>query len=219
MMKQSKLLSALSLSFAGMMMASPASAELQVGAGAANLYLYRGADVSEGSARVYGNLGYQFDNGFHLGIAGSSYSKESQEYELGIGYQFDLNDFTFDVGAVNYVYPGVNTADSLGDESEFYVSAQYKGLTAAYFKNIAGLDSGYHYFSVSYQYEKFGALVGTVNQQENAVVDQNYTHLDLSYAVNDRLNFKLSKIISVDEKAGIDDDMLFELSLQLPIEM
>lgn len=219
MMKQPKVFTALALSMAGLVMASSANAELEVGVGAANLYLYRGADVSDGSARIYGNLGYKFDSGFHLGITGSSYSQESQEYELNLGYQFDLGDVAFNLGAVNYVYPGINTADSLGDESEFYVSAAYKGITASYFKNIAGLDNGYNYFSVGYEYEKFGALVGVVNQQESAAVDQNYTHLDLNYAVNDRLNFKLSKIIDVDEKAGIDDDMLFELSLSLPIEM
>lgn len=200
-------------------MASTANAELEVGVGVANIYLDSGQDVSDGAARVFGHLGYQFDGGMYLGVAGSSYSKDSQEYQFGLGYKFDLGPVAFDIGATNYIYPGIDTADSLGDESEVHIAASFKGATATYYKNIAGLDNGYNELTLGYAYQKFGVLLGMVGQQEDAVIDQDYTYLNLSYAVNDRLNFKLSKIIDVDEKADIDDDMLFELSLQLPIEM
>jgi hypothetical protein len=128
---------------------------------------------------------------------------------------------SFDLGIVNYVNPGDDAADTLGAESEAYIGLAIAGFEFYYMDNISGEDSGYQYLSASYSYDRYAFLLGQANPTEAAGLgyDEDYLHLDLSYAVNNNLTFTLSKVIDVAEQAMMDDDAQFVVSLSLPLEM
>jgi hypothetical protein len=47
--------------------------------------------------------------------------------------------------------------------------------------------------------------------------DDDYTHLDLSYAYNDNISFTVSKIVSQEIDKKLDEDTKFVISYSLPI--
>lgn len=206
------------------------SADAQV----ASTYLFRGLDVSDGNAQVSGTLMYSHDN---TGLYGSAWASSAgdgtQEYDLAIGWSPDLGDWKVDIGAVSYVYPGLDDAsEDPGKETEAYFGLGYGWFEFYYYDNVASATSlthGYEYYSFNFTFEKIAFVLGYADPDEAKEQDwdDNYVHLDFSYAFNDNLTFTVSKIISVDDEAkdedvagdaAIDDDTLFLISYTLPIK-
>jgi len=211
-------------------------AQAGVGADAqvANIYLFRGLDLSDGNAQVSGTLMYTHDASALYGSAwGSSSGNGSQEYDLALGWAPKFGDFKLDLGAVTYVYPGAtDDTDNATKETEAYLGMGYGWFEFYYYDNVAsasGSTNGYEYYAFNFNFDKIAFVLGYAAPEEakNQDWDDDYVHLDFSYAFNDNLTFTVSKILSVDDKAkdadfagdaAIDDDTLFVISYALPIK-
>ena len=74
----------------------------------------------------------------------------------------------------------------------------------------------YSYITLGYGYDAYSVMVG-ISDDEGSEAD--YTHVDLSYAVNDNLSFTLSKIVDMDEDDSYDDDLKVAFYYSLPVEL
>jgi len=210
-----------------------AEVEVSASAGVASAYLFRGVDQGPGQGAIFGDLTASM-GGSYASVWATSGTGGSTEYDLIIGHSLDVGDFTVDVGAVNYMYPADDSADSFGDSSEVYVNVSLGVVTLSFVDNVAGA-TDYEYYSISAEHGAFSAVLGYSDTEDKAVfgtekVDLDYTHLDLSYAYNDSLSFTVSQIVDLDEdnngnRSGaltgadaLDDDLLFVVSYSLPIK-
>ena len=211
--------------------ATPAMAEVSASVAVANMYLWRGIDLGDGSAAVSGDLVYS-NSGAYGGIWVSSGDDAlGNEYDYFVGYGGEAGDFSYDLSLWNYNYSDAdwngnfNTSnDSTGDLSELILTLGYGALSFSYYDNIAG-GSGYEYFTLSGTYEKFSATVGYHDFNADPGGNDDMTHLNISYAFNDNVTFTASKVIDQDcDKndavcGAIDEDLNFVVSYSLPIEM
>ncbi|GGY48970.1 hypothetical protein GCM10011297_22230 [Bacterioplanes sanyensis] len=211
---------------AALLPAHSASAEVDVSASAAvaNMYLWRGQDLGQGSPAVSGDITASM-GGLYGGVWASSGDSElGQEYDLYLGYGGEAGDFSYDISAWTYVYPGADDVNGRGntfEASDLIVSAGYGPVSASYYYVLAG-DENASYATLGGEMGSFSVTLGFQMHSEDD--NSEYTHLDLSYAYNDNLAFTLSKVIDqgadLDKgEAGVDEDMKVVVSYSLPIEM
>lgn len=193
-----------------------AEGEVVASAGVASAYLWRGKDLGNGDPAVFGDLVYK-NSGFYTGIWGSSGdAKAGNEFDLFAGYGHSFGDFSIDLSVWTYVYPdGENTGnDTMGDLSEVVLGLAYGDFSLKYYDNVAG-GSGSSYITLGADINKFSVLLGSTQNKDSR---KDYTHLDLAYAYNDNLSFKISKVVDQKVDNTIDDDMNFVISYSLPIQ-
>lgn len=219
-----------------LMLASPAHAagELAASAAVSNMYLWRGVDLGDGSPAVSGDLTYSI-GGAYAGVwASSGDDSLGNEYDLYVGYGQTFGDFSFDIALWNYNYSDNGLADkgfdmsddTTGELSEIITTIGYKGVSLSYYDNIAGF-SGYEYWTLTGSLGKFSATLGFHDDPTSGPQQNDMTHLDLSYAFNDRLSFTISKVIDQDlsknEQVGdvraFDEDVKVVVAYSLPIEI
>ena len=214
-------------------LSNPAVAEVSASAAVANMYLWRGIDLGNGSAAVSGDPIYSV-GGAYAGIWVSSGDDTlGNEYDYFVGYGGEVGDFSYDVSLWNYNYsdgsfekPFDVSNDTTGDLSEVIITLGYGGVSLSYYDNIAG-STGYSYTTLSGAIGKFSATVGYHDFDEAGPTESDsMTHLDVSYAFNDNLSFTASKVVSQDcdkDDTGctgtVDEDVKFVVSYSLPIEM
>ncbi len=83
-------------------------------------YKFRGQDqvttrTSAVKPALQGGFDYAHASGFYLGNWNSSVNfnpNTSLESDIYGGYKFGMGDFTFDVGAISYLYPGLSSANT-----------------------------------------------------------------------------------------------------------
>lgn len=222
--------------------AAPAMAELEASAAVSNIYLFRGVDQNAGDGAVSADLVYS-NSGFYAGIWASSSAGNGGEIDTFAGWSGAFGDLGLDIGLLNYYYPGNNLIDSWGtDLTEAYLGLSFAGLELYYYDNVAGnnafgalSDDGFTYTTLGYSMGQFSALVGLADGEEESgnSHDNDYTHLDLTYAFNDNLSFTVSKIIDADDELlgkkaivgstakglsyGLDDDALLVVSYSIPL--
>ncbi len=200
---------------AGLAAPSIAVAEVSGTVGVSNMYFWRGQDISNGGAQVFGSLDYAHSTGLYAGVWGSS-ETDTTEYDLYAGYAGSLGDFGYDIAYIDYNYP--NDTDS--DLQEVVLSLGYAGFSAAGYFGVGDYgrgddaeDNEDNYFTLGYSYDKYGITVGTWDFDAE---DSNYTHVDLSYALTDELGFTVSKIVdSEDDNMDDNDDTLFVVTYAL----
>ncbi len=215
---------------AGLAAVSTAQAEVEVSASAsiANMYLWRGQDLGNGAAAVSGDLTVSA-SGAYAGVwTSSGDSAAGNEYDLYVGYAAEVGDFSYDVSAWTYVYPSSDGAgdnpDNRGntfDASDFIVSLGFKGASFAYYYPISSNPDDKSYMTLGYEMDALSATLGMADGDKD---NQQYTHLDLSYAYNDNIAFTLSKVVDqtadLDKgETGVDDDLKVVVSYSLPISM
>lgn len=123
---------------------APAS-PLSFNVGVVSDYIFRGISQTHGDPALQGGIDYAFSNGFYIGTWASSISwvkdalgKGSVELDLYGGYKgaFANPDWTYDVGAIAYTYPGhgkaVPTYTGNPTSAEVYGSIGWKWLSAKY---------------------------------------------------------------------------------------
>lgn len=125
-------------------LADEAPSPLTYNVGVVSDYLFRGISQTHGDAAVQGGADYAFSNGAYVGAWGSSISwvkdwlgKGSVELDVYGGYRgaFANPDWTYDVGAIAYMYPSHGTANTglaNPNTTEVYGSIGYKWLSAKY---------------------------------------------------------------------------------------
>ncbi|MEQ6886086.1 TorF family putative porin [Salicola sp. Rm-C-2C1-2] len=201
---------------------------LSASAGISNMYLFRGSNLSDGSAHVSGSLDVDSGMGLYTGVwAASGDDSLGQEYDLYAGYSTDVtDDISIDIGAINYIYPkqsrtaeqivndGGNaefetqrvSQDGFADFSEAYASISAYGATLSYWDNVAGAP-GYTYTSLSYGYGPVSATIG-----QNSTDDTDNTHLDLTFQFNDELSFTASTWVDVENDAETRRSTLIQVA-------
>ena len=134
-------------------------------------YLYRGIAQSNNRPAIQGGFDYAFDSGFYVGNWNSSISwigdaglgaSGGIEMDFYGGFKKTVGDFSFDVGALYYYYPGnypdtwLTTYDS-PNTLEYYGAVGYKFLTLKYsrastnvFGNYGTKHSGYYEANASF---------------------------------------------------------------------
>lgn len=128
-------------------------------------YIFRGLAQTGGELALQGGVDYGHDSGFYLGAWASNISwleddkaYESSSLELDIygGYASEIGDtgIGYDVGLLQYIYPGSRTSTSIQDAetTELYASVSYEWVSA---KISYGLTDvfGFKHTAGSYYYE------------------------------------------------------------------
>ena len=158
--------------------AAQATGELSASASVANMYLWRGLDLGDGSAAVSGDLTYSI-GGAYAGIWVSSGDDAlGNEYDYYVGYGTEMGDFSFDISLWNYNYSDNGLAgkgfdvsdDTTGELSEIITTVGFKGISLSYYDNIAGA-TGYEHWTLS-------GGVGKVSFTEQALAENVHTIVD-----------------------------------------
>ena len=213
MKKMTQLAAAVAIA-SGAVMATPAVAgELGASAAVASAYLWRGYDLGDGSPAVSGDLVYS-EGGAYGGIWISSGDDAlGTEVDFFAGYGADLGGVTVDLSVWNYVYPDSPDVDGdnigFAELSEVILTVGAGPISVSYYDNVAG-GSGYEYYTVSGEVDKFSATLGMHDNEDG----KDPLHLTVSYAFNDNISFTASQWLQ-DE----DGDTTFVVSYSLPVEL
>lgn len=192
-----------------------ANAEVSASVGVASSYLWRGADLGTnsdgngaGTPAVWGDINYSA-SGFTGGVwVSSGDATLGTEYDLYLGYGGEVEDFSYSVTLVNYLYPESDI--HAGDVSDLVLGVGYGPVSLTYYDNIAGA-SGYTYTTVAADAGDFSFLLGF-----NDGAEDDRQHFDISYSFNDNLSFTLSNVI--DSDAADNDDSTVVVSYTLPLQ-
>lgn len=199
---------------------APASAEVSATASIANVYLWRGLDLGMGSPQIAGSLDYTHSSGLFAGAWGSS-AGPGTETDLYVGYEHSTDAFGFKAALYDYTYPSATASNF----QEAYLNFSASGFFVDAYMGVGKIgatatevDNKNNYYDVGYTYEKFTAKYGMTS---NDTANTDYSHLDVTYAYNDRLAFTVSGIVDDDPGAvtvGYHDP-LFVVSYTLPLDI
>ena len=107
-------------------------------------YIFRGISQTGGDPAIQGGFDYTHSSGLYLGTWASNvgwiedfqgYDSGNMEIDLYGGFRGNIGktDFTFDVGAIQYWYPGDKPSGVTdADTTEIYGAAGWKWFTAKY---------------------------------------------------------------------------------------
>ena len=148
-------------------LASPAFAEdapapvpeLTSNIGVVSEYVFRGIRQTWGNPAVQGGFDYAHASGFYAGAwmsntSANLYANATIEIDLYGGYRGAVGDFTYDVGLLQFLFPGANydkitPAGSYAKKSynstEFYLSGTWQWLNVKYSRAMT--DVGYFGFT------------------------------------------------------------------------
>lgn len=130
-------------------MAEDAPSPLTFNVGVVSDYLFRGISQTGGDPALQGGADYAFSNGAYVGAWGSNISwvkgwlgDGSVELDIYGGYRgaFANPDWTYDVGAIAYIYPShgtPNTGLANPNTTEVYGAVTYKWLSAKYSRSMS----------------------------------------------------------------------------------
>ena len=206
--------------------AAQAAGSLSADVSAANMYLWRGTDVSNGGPAVSGSLGWDSGAGFYVNSwASSGYNVSGvdgyQGYELDIwaGYAGEASGISYDVSVWQIMYPQGSTAsepDGLQAGTEISLGLGYQDFSFSYTVNSGERYSGeadYSYLTLGYSFGDFGIKYG---MQDVDAPDSDWSHIDLSYALGENASVTVSK---ASRDAGGEEDPLVVFSYTHPIDM
>jgi len=126
-------------------------------------YVYRGYAQSNENFAVQGGFDYAHDSGFYVGVWGSSIDwldTGGAEVDLyaGFGNTIGDTDFSYDVGVLQYFYPGGKIGGEDPDTTEAYIGIGWKFLSFTYsyaFTDLFGIEDsdGSEYYDLSADFE------------------------------------------------------------------
>jgi len=175
-------------------------------------YIFRGITQTGGDPAIQGGFDYTHSSGFYLGTWASNvgwiedfqgYTKGNVEIDLYGGFRGNIgkSDFTFDVGAIQYWYPGDKPAGIPdADTSEIYGAVGWKWFTVKYSyylsDEVFGIPSnGGDYLAVSGSLPvgetglTLGASWGTFNFDDTPAADYDDWSVSATYDMG-----KVSKV-------------------------
>lgn len=192
-----------------------AQAEVSGSVAIASSYLWRGFDLSAGSAVVSGSLDYGHESGIYAGIWGSSGDDSyGTEYDLYAGWGGNLTeDFSVDIGYVDYNYPSCPGGPENCDFEEVILGLAY-GPVGFTFVEPTTSGATYNYYALSGDIGDFSLAYG--------YWDDNGTdgsHIDVTYNMGD-LAFTFSKALSAGDADDFyaSDEAQFVVSYSIPLE-
>ncbi len=102
-------------------------------------YVFRGISQTFDDPAIHGGFDYAHTSGFYLGtwasnVTSASFSNASMEWDFYGGYNGKVNDdFSYNVGLIQYYYPGGEDADGdKYDTLEAYAGLTFKFLNVKY---------------------------------------------------------------------------------------
>ncbi|MFN3750570.1 MAG: TorF family putative porin [Thiobacillus sp.] len=106
-------------------------------------YVFRGITQTGGDPAIQGGLDYTHDSGFYLGTWASNvgwledfqgYDRGNMEIDVYGGFRGDIGKtgLTFDLGAIQYIYPGDRNGVTKADTTEVYAALGWKWFTVKY---------------------------------------------------------------------------------------
>jgi len=104
-------------------------------------YLFRGISQTGGDPAIQGGFDYSHSSGIYLGTWASNvgwiedfqgYDSGNMEIDLYGGSRGAYNDFRYDLGAIQYWYPGERGGAVDADTTEVYLSGGWKWFTVKY---------------------------------------------------------------------------------------
>ena len=166
MFKRSIIATAVAITLASPAIAgdSPISANI----GFVSDYQYRGFSQTKENMAIQGGFDYAHDSGFYAGVWGSNVDwldKGSLEVDVYGGFANSIGDFGYDVGLLQYVYPGGEVGGQSADTTEAYIGLSWKFLTFKYsysFTDLFGAadSDGSEYYDLSASHEIGGFTLG-----------------------------------------------------------
>jgi len=191
-----------------------ASAEVGYSANISSMYLWRGQNVSDGAPALSGSVDYSHESGAYAfgwmsseGISGTGGSattpadSDGMEVDFGVGYAGEAGPVSYDISYYTFNYP----EESVHGE-ETVIGLGYEMVSLTFY-----LGDGYEYTTVGAEFGPASVTYG----MSTSDADEDYTHIDLSYAATDSLSFTLS--LPSDDTAGVSEEPLLMMSLDLPI--
>jgi uncharacterized protein (TIGR02001 family) len=147
----------------------------------ASEYIYRGIGQTNRKPAVQGGFDYAHSSGVYLGVWGSNVSwlsdgsstvSNSLEMDFYGGFKNTVGDFGYDVGLLEYFYPGSGYGNN-PNTLEGYVAGSYSFLTLKYshaFSDLFGWtdskNSGYLDLTATYEVMPTLNVVGHVGRQK-----------------------------------------------------
>ncbi|MCW8195513.1 histidine kinase [Proteobacteria bacterium 005FR1] len=201
--------------------------DVSASVGVANMYLWRGFDVGNGDAAVFGDITASVGGFYGQVWTSSGDATAGQEYDLIVGYGHEFGDFSVGLSAISYVFPRFpiepdpsipNQGNDIGDWVEAALTLGWGPLSFTYFDTIEAkegsyaLGEDYSYFTASAGFGPFGILIGRHDMETG----DDPVHLNLSYAYNDNLSFMVSKFVADEDE--IEHDANFIVSYSIPLE-
>ncbi len=226
-MKLSKKLTPIALAVAlatgGVAVPGIASAEMSANLGLASMYLWRGQNLTPDGPAISGGIEFSGDTGLYGGLWTTN-ETGGHETDLYVGFGGEAGDFSYDISYWQYLYPedddGGDPAieTDLGDStlSDIVLGLGYAGVGLTFYvasETQGGEDS--MYTTLDYSMGDYSFLFGTYDFDDPAGDD--YSHIQVSYAVTDNLSMTVSKASS--DNGSTEEDPLFMVSYSMPIEM
>ena len=224
---------AVSMAVGGAVVPTIASAEMSANLGIANMYLWRGQNLTPDGPQVSGGIEFSGDTGLYGGLWTSN-ETGGHETDLYVGFGGEAGDLSYDISYWQYLYPedtsDATTADlgtgevstistpvDLGDNtvSDIVLGLGYAGVGLTFYvasETQGGPDATY--ITLDYGMGDYSFLFGTWDVD---APDSEYSHIQVSYAVNDNLSLTVSK--ASDDGAGVEEDPLFVVSYSIPLDM
>lgn len=205
---------------AGLAAVQTAQAEVSANAGVASEYLWRGQTLGTGVPQVSGGLDYSHESGLYAGTwIGSGDTTYGTEYDLYAGYAPSFGDFGLNLGYATYIYSDT-ASDDINDVAELVLGFSYGDASLTFYKSTdADANGDYLYTSLGYGVGDFSFTVGNVSNSEALSFLSDYTHVDITYAYNDKVSFTLSQIVDEDIEGSYDTSPNLVVSYSLPIDM
>ncbi|MCB1960015.1 MAG: TorF family putative porin [Rhodocyclaceae bacterium] len=136
--------------------------EVSANVGFVSDYQYRGYSQSNENMALQGGFDYAHDSGLYVGVWGSSIdwlAKGGLEVDVYAGYANSIGDFGYDVGVLQYFYPGGETSGGDdADTTEAYIGVSWKFISFKYsyaFTDLFGATNsdGSQYYDLSAEYD------------------------------------------------------------------
>ena len=187
---------------------------LSANVGMTSNYVFRGISQTGGDPAIQGGLDYAHSSGVYVGTWASNvgwledyqgYTSGNVEIDVYAGFRNDIGDtgLSYDVGAIQYIYPGKKGTVTKADTSELYASLGWKWFTAKYSHYVSdevfgfsnAKNSSYLDISASVPIAETGLTAGahwgTFKFKNNGDQDYDDWKISLAYDMG-----KLSKVTS-----------------------
>lgn len=212
-----------------------ASAGLTGAIGIANMYLWRGQNVSDGAAQVFGDLKYTHESGLFADLWTSTGEEPGgHETDIVLGYTGKTGEFGYGIAYWEIMYPEsvvANTGDGADfnsitdtDVQELQLTASYGPVAVNYYYgldvpvsgdgNVDSASDENNYLTIAGTMGQFTALYGMWDLESDAADE--YSHLMLTYAATPELalgvNFTFSDKEDADGNPLTEEGPLFYAS-------
>ncbi|MFO8024850.1 TorF family putative porin [Thiohalophilus sp.] len=216
MKKLSPLALATSVALGGMVaVPSVASADTSASFSIANMYLWRGQNLTQDGAAASGSLDYSHDSCAYAGVWTTT-ETGGTETDFYAGFAGEVSDFSYDISYWYYMYPedDTNTDYDENNLSEVVLGLGYGPVTlTAYVSDETQGASDYTYLTFDYELDKFNFQYGMWDYDEAG--NNEYSHITVMYAATDELTFGVTKAdndVADDATGAVEVDPMFYVS-------